>query len=301
MSANEGTGGPWTVARLLAWTRRYLEERRVESPRLCAEILLAHAMQCRRLSLFTQHESEPGAEIRDAFRALVRQAGEGAPIAYLVGAKEFFALSFEVTPEVLIPRPETEVLVERAIHHVRARADATCRILDVGTGSGCIAVALARNLPAARIFASDISEAALSVARRNAAKHAVAERIEFRAGDLLTPWDGEEPFDVIVSNPPYVSRRDADALPRNVRDYEPAIALFGGDDGLETLGRLAADAGALLLPEGHLLVEIAWDQGPRVRTLLESVGWADVVMYRDGLQHERVAHARRRAMAAAVA
>lgn len=302
MSAAASPSTPWTVARLLAWTREYFERAKVESPRLCAEILLAHAMGCQRIALFTRYESVPDAATLDRFRENVKQAASGKPIAYLTGHKEFFALAFEVTPDVLIPRPETELLVERAITLAKQHAggaDQPPRILDLGTGSGCIAVSLAKNLPAARLFASDLSAAALAVAQRNAAKHGVAERIDFREGDLLQPWRDADSFDIIVSNPPYIGLREAPSLPSNVRDHEPHAALFAGDDGLAVLRRIVDDGPGFLAPGGQLLTEIAYNQSRAARQLLADAGWSDIVTYKDGLSHERVVHARKPAAASA--
>ncbi len=293
MSEQGGQEGAWTVARLLAWTREYFRQHGVESPRLCAEILLAHALGCERIELYTRHQHVPPGPALATFRQTVREAAAGRPIAYLTGTKEFFSLTFRVTPDVLIPRPETEVLVERTIHLVRHSAGALGSILDVGTGSGCIAVALARNLPDVRIGASDISEAALAVARDNAERLGVAERIDFRCGDLFEPWPAGEPFDVIVSNPPYVAADQAADLPATVRAYEPHEALFAGAAGLDVIGRLAAEAPGHLTADGHLLIEVAFDQAPRVGALLDESGWNAIVAYKDALQFERVIHARR--------
>ena len=281
----------WTVARLLQWTRGYFEKQRVESPRLCAEILLAHAMKCERIELYTRYELVPAEDVLTPFRESVKQAASGRPIAYLTGIKEFFSLPFEVTPDVLIPRPETEVLVERVVHMVRRGGVAAGTILDLCTGSGNIAVSLAKNLPDVALFASDLSEAALAVAKRNAEKHAVGERIEFRYGDLFMPWKGQM-FDVIICNPPYIGLSEKPDLPANVRDHEPAIALFGGQDGYELLRRLAAEAPAHLSPAGHFLTEIAYSQGAKTRELFADAGWRDIQTYRDGLGEERAIHAR---------
>jgi release factor glutamine methyltransferase len=298
MSPAETDASAWTVARLLAWTRDYLQRSGIESSRLCAEILLAHAMRCERIHLYTRFEQVPSSDVLDTFRALVKQAGTGQPIAYLTGTKEFFSLTFEVTPDVLIPRPETEILVERTIDIVRKSPGAGGAILDLGTGSGCIAVSLARHLPQARLFASDISEAALGVAQHNAQRHAVTERIEFRCGDLFEPWNGSDSgdtpptFDIIVSNPPYVATTGT-PVAANVRDFEPHGALFAGPEGLDVISRLVAAAPDRLRPGGHLLMEMAFDQSRAVRSLLAGAAWQDIVTYRDGAGHERVVHARR--------
>jgi release factor glutamine methyltransferase len=303
MSAAEQDASAWTVARLLAWTQDYLRRSDIESPRLCAEILLAHAMGCERIHLYTRFEQVPGPEVLAAYRELVKEAAAGQPIAYLTGSKEFFSLALEVGPAVLIPRPETEILVERTIDAVRRSPRDDPAILDLGTGSGCIAISLACHLPRARLFASDISEAALVIARRNAVRHGVAQRIDFRCGDLFGPWpagedaDGSSPtrFDVIVSNPPYVATA-GQPVERQVREYEPAEALFAGPDGLELIRRLLREAPGRLTVGGHLLFEMACDQGPAVRELLSGECWRQAVTYRDGAGHERIAHARHTAV-----
>jgi release factor glutamine methyltransferase len=295
MSRAEAQNKPWTVTQLLDWTRGYFEKHGVESPRLCAEILLAHAMACDRIELYTRYQTVPTEETLRTFRAAVREAADGKPIAYLTGTKEFFALEFEVTPDVLIPRPETEVLIERTIDLLRHDQHHKHTILDVGTGSGCIAISLAKHLPQVAICASDVSPTAVEVARRNARRHGLLERIEFRVGDLFEPWGSERRFDVIVSNPPYVAESDAASLPANVRDFEPREALFAGDDGLLVVRRLIAEAPQYLRPGGRLLTEVAYNQSGAVRGLLDESAWSDIVTYRDALGHERVVHARHRA------
>lgn len=286
---------PWTVARLIDWTRQHFQRHGLESPRLCAEILLAHAMQCSRIQLYARHETVPDEAALSRFRESVRDAAAGRPVAYLTGTKEFFSLPFEVTPDVLIPRPETEILVERTIDWVRKSGRNDVSILDVGTGSGCIVGSLARHLPAARCCASDISEAALEVAQRNAIRHGVAERITFRTGDLFEAWvePGDVPrrFDVIVSNPPYIAQREAAELPRNVRDYEPPTALFGGEDGLSVVRRLIEQAPRFLSPGGLFLMELAYNQADGVRPLLRDSDWVRVAFHRDTAGHLRVVQA----------
>ncbi len=300
MTAAADDAGPWTILRLLTWTQAHFLRHGLDSPRLCAEVLLAHVLQCERIHLYTRHDQAPDETALGAFRELVRQAAAGRPIAYLVGRKEFFSLPFEVGPDVFIPRPETEILVERTIDLAR-RAPAPPAILDLCTGSGCIAVCLAKHLKDARLFASDISQAALTVARRNAERHGVADRIEFRCGDLFEPWrtgiEGKAgampaPFDLIVCNPPYVATQGAPVAP-NVRDFEPHLALFAGPDGLDIVRRILAAAPSWLAGDGHLLLELAFDQAPTVRGLLAAAPWRNVSTYRDGAGHERVVHARR--------
>jgi release factor glutamine methyltransferase len=244
--------GPWTVGRLLTWTTGWLEARGSESPRLDAEVLLASVRGCPRIALYTAFDTPvPDAE-RARFRDLVRRRGAGEPVAYLVGSREFFSLPFAVSPAVLVPRPETEGLVVRAIDLCRA-APPGRRVLDVGTGSGAIAVAIARHVPTARLVATDTSAAAIDVARGNAARHGVAERIEFAVTDLVP--DGG-PWDLIVSNPPYVREDEFDTLPADVRLHEPRSALVAGPTGVEVVARLVAAAAGALVPGGWLLVEI---------------------------------------------
>lgn len=300
MSAAGTDSGPWTVARLLQWTREHLQQKGIESARLCAEILLAHAMGCERIRLYTQFDQVPSESVLTPFRDLVRKAAGGVPIAYLIGQKEFFSLPFEVSPAVLIPRPETEILVERVVALVRKERDGTARIVDIGTGSGCIAISLAKHLPQATVAASDVSDAALETARRNAERHGVAERIDFRAGDLFAPWSADDAaaFDVVVSNPPYVATENAPLEPQ-VREHEPATALFAGADGLDVIRRLVADAPRRLAAGGELLMEIGFDQAEAVRALLTAAGWSNIETYRDHAGIERVFRARRPAVGCA--
>ncbi|MCG3126615.1 MAG: Release factor glutamine methyltransferase [Phycisphaerae bacterium] len=311
MNATQPDSGSWTVARLLAWTRDYFEQRHVDSPRLCAELLLSAAMGCERLRLYTQHELVPDASVRNRFREHVQAAAAGKPIAYILGVKEFFSLSFDVTPDVLIPRPETEILVERALaalapprlNALRASdpagpvtpspPDPPPRVLDLCTGSGCIAIAIARHAAHARLTASDVSDAVIEVARRNALRHAVAERIDFRVGDLFAAFPTTARFDLIVTNPPYVGLSEAATLAANVRDFEPHLALFAGADGLDVVRRIIAEAPQWLTAGGQLLMEIGHGQSAEVSALLSAAGWSDVVFYRDAARHARVAHARR--------
>lgn len=283
----------WTIGQLLGWTAAWLERQGVDEPRLCAEILLAHAMRCRRLDLYTRFEHCPEATILDRFRDLVRRAGEHEPVAYLVGHKEFYSLDFEVTPAVLIPRPETEALVDRAITICRQADRAPVHLWDLGTGSACIAVAIAHFVPAARVLATDVSPDALEVAERNIARHALRDRIRTAcadgpdiADDLVPPGG----FDLIVSNPPYVSQRDRHRLPRVVRDYEPPVALYAGDDGMDMYRRLAAGTGHALRPGGRILLEVGYGQAQPVAALFEQAGpFRHVGTHRDPADpHDRV-------------
>jgi len=253
----------WTVGRLLTWTADWLTTKGSESARLDAEVLLAHVRGCQRILLYTAFDTPVSDAERARFRELVKRRGDGEPVAYLVGNREFFSLPFAVSPAVLVPRPETEGLVVRVIDLCKPLT--ASRIIDVGTGSGAIAVTLAKHLPRARLAATDISPAALAVARENAARHGVAERIEFLECDLLSAPQAAGPWDVIVSNPPYVRDDEFDALPRDVRLHEPKGALVAGPTGVEVVARLAADAVGSLAAGGWLVIEI----GPVVAAAAE--------------------------------
>lgn len=256
----------WTIGKLLDWTARYLTERGAEFPRLDTEVLLAQALGCRRIELYTRY-AEPAAEpARARFKDLVRKRSEGCPVAYLVGRKEFFSLELEVGPAVLIPRPDTETLVMECLE--LAKSLPSPAILDVGTGSGAIVIALAKQHPGSVLAASDLSPDALAVAGRNAAKHGVGERIRLVEGDLFAPLATSERFDFIVSNPPYIAAEDWDKLPVGVRQYEPRLALDGGAGGYRVIERLVARAGAHLHAGGWLLVEIGAPQEETVRRLI---------------------------------
>lgn len=257
---------PWTIGRLLTWTASYLKRHGSESPRLDAEVMLAHVLSWKRVELYTHFGDEAGADSRADFRDLVRRRAEGAPVAYLVGRKEFYSLPFQVSDAVLIPRPDSEFVVVEFLD--RTRDLPSVRAVDVGTGSGCLAIAAVRQHPDARFVAIDISRAALDVAERNAAALNVADRIDFRLGDLLEPVAALEPFDVIVSNPPYIPTGEIERLEKGVRDYEPHIALDGGPDGLGVVRRLIGQAARHLKPGGHLILEIGDAQEEPVRSII---------------------------------
>jgi release factor glutamine methyltransferase len=249
----------WTLGRLLAWTTDYLKQHGSESPRLDAEILLAEARGCQRIELYTAFDEPADEATRERFRELVRRRAEGTPVAYLVGHKEFYSLSFRVTPDVLIPRPETELLVVRLLDLAKRGGTATApvKIADVGTGSGIIAVCAARGLSDALVTAIDTSEAALAVARENASRHGVAERIEWFQSDLFAAVPADRRFDFIASNPPYVSSAEFAKLPATARDFEPRQALEAGPRGTAIIERLIPAAAERLNPGGWLLMEIS--------------------------------------------
>ena len=280
----------WTVLELLRWTTDYFARSGIDTARLDAEILLAHALESDRLRLYVDYEKPVLAKERDRFRALVqRRAGERVPVSLLLGQREFWSLPFRVTGDVLTPRPETETLVEAALSKV-SEAESTVRILDVGTGSGAIALSLASELPHADITATDLSSPALQIAAENADHLHMGERIRFLAGDLFEPVASER-FDLVISNPPYVARDDAASLPPEL-SHEPDMALFAGADGLEVIRRLVAEAGNHLSPGGWLLFELSPEQIETVETELAGAGFSEIERRFDLARLPRVVGAR---------
>ena len=279
----------WTIQKLLTWVTEYLTQKGVDAPRLSAELLLSHVLGLKRIELYTQYNKVVAQEQLTQLRDLVKRAGEHEPVAYLVGRTEFYSIEFEVTPDCLIPRPETELLVQRSIEFLRKRTGPQ-QVCDLCTGCGIIAVAIAKNVPDAKVIATDISETALAVAARNVEKHKLAERIELRHGDLFEPLVPQlDLFDLIVSNPPYVTAAQYEALDRNVKDYEPRIALYAGPDGLDVYRKIMEKVSQFLKPDGILLLEIGYQQGPAVRGLLEQTGvFAQIRIDKDLQSHDRV-------------
>jgi release factor glutamine methyltransferase len=284
---------PWTVLRLLNWTRDYFAKADIDSPRLCAEMLLAECLGCQRIELYARGHDEPSEDVRTRFREMVRRAAEGEPVAYIVGRKEFFSLPFKVTPDVLIPRPETEILVDQAVNELRLRKGGT--LWDVCTGSGCVPVAVAANMTAARVLATDISPRAVAVAQENAETNGVADRVTCAVADLLSlpeGWDGGEQFDVITANPPYVA--DADEIGHGV-DREPVIALRSGPTGLEIIRKLVPQAPDRLKDEGLLCIEFGMGQADDVRDIIMAThAFYEPDIINDTQDLERTAVARKR-------
>jgi release factor glutamine methyltransferase len=252
----ENSTTQWTLQRLLEWTTTHFNEAGSDSSRLDAEVLLAEALQCQRIELYTRFAEVPPAEPLQKFRNWVKRRAAGEPVAYLVGQKEFYSLRFKVTPATLIPRPETEHLIVAALEVCKGY-EKPIRIIDVGTGSGCIAVTMATQLDKNYVVAAtDISLEALAVARENAEAHGVDAQIRFYEGDLLDALpEGSKPVHLIVSNPPYIGRCEVDTVEATVKDFEPDAALFAGEQGTEVIERLIPQAEKMLLPGGHLIFE----------------------------------------------
>ena len=271
----------WTVKRLLEWTTDFFKKKGIESARLEAETLLAAAMGFKRIELYTNFETEPAEDQRSVFRDFVKRRGAGEPVAYLVGFREFYSLRFRVNRDVLIPRPETEQLVLESIDFLKSFPDgSTVEICDVGTGSGAIAVAIAKHRPKSpggvTIHAVDFSRKALAVAEKNAETHSVDVRIV--ESNLLAAVGG--PFDLIVGNLPYISATEYEALPDDVRNFEPKSALFAGPAGTEIIERLLVEAPAKLKFGGRLLLEISPMIAKRVIALFGN-DWSDVLLLND--------------------
>ncbi len=265
---------PWTPLRLLAWTQEFFAGKGVDAPRLTAELLLASALSCDRVRLYLDFDRPLGEPELARYRELVRRRAAGEPTAYLVGRREFFGRPFAVDARVLVPRPETELLVEAALAALPEGGHA----LDLCTGSGCVAVSLALGRKGARVVATDVSEDALAVARENAA--ALGAVVELATGDLWAAVHGRERFDVIASNPPYIPTKELAGLSREVR-REPCIALDGGDDGLAILRRVIEGAGSWLRPGGTLCVEMHESHVEAVPALCRAAGFARAEARRD--------------------
>lgn len=262
-----------TIAEALQSANASLREAGVPEAQLVAQSLLTEALKCDRTYLIINFNRQLTTEEHGNFAELLARRAGGEPLQYITGRQEFFGLEFEVTRDVLIPRPETELIVEEVI---RLAANlSTPLIVDVGTGSGCLAVALARELPDARLVATDISHAAVAVARKNARRHGLSERISFLVADLLAPF-AKAPFaDFIVSNPPYVAAHELATLQREVRDWEPRVALTDFGDGLSNYRRLFSKAPSRLKPGGYLLCEMGFTQAEAVSALVDEASWKE--------------------------
>ncbi|ATB49160.1 peptide chain release factor N(5)-glutamine methyltransferase [Corallococcus macrosporus] len=277
---------PWTIRRVLAWTTQHFEKRQVDAPRLTAEILLSHVLELSRVRLYVDLDRPLSKEELGAYRALIERRMAGEPTQYLTGVREFYNRPFKVDARVLIPRPETELLVEAALRMLPR--DAPGRALDVCTGSGCIAISLAAERPQATVTATDLSPDACALARENAQALGVADRVTVLQGDLFAPVPAGERFQVVVSNPPYIASGEIPGLSAEVR-REPKLALDGGPDGLVAVRRVVTGARQWLEPGGLLAMEIGEDQGPAVLELLRAAGYADARVEKDLERRERMA------------
>lgn len=284
----------WTIKALINWTTDFLSRKGIDSPRADAQILLAHVLKCKRVDLLVRYDEQPSEAERTRFRELIQRRVAGWPVAYLVGSRDFYLLSFDVTPAVLIPRPETETLVLEALEFLKPLKSP--RVLDLGTGSGCIAISLVHQNKDkdTHITAVDISPDALDMAKRNAVKNGIEKKITFLQGDLFTPLAQDASFDLIVSNPPYIAQAEFAGLAPDVRDHEPRVALDGGPDGLRYYRRIAADVGRHLKAGGRLMLEIGYTQDEAVRGILAERPELELgLTLKDMAGHSRVVQAKK--------
>jgi len=277
----------WTVKELLEWTCNYFKEKNIKEARLEAEILLARVLGKDRVYLYANYDAPVNQDERSIFREFIKRRARKEPLAYITGAKEFMSLEFKVNPNVLIPRPESEIIVEKAIDLFK---DQPCTICDIGTGSGALAISLAYYLPLTQVFATDISPQALATARDNAASLQV--EVEFLEGDLLSPFlDKEHCFDLIVANLPYISQEEYHTLDSGVKSYEPQIALLAPGDGLDIYRRLLPQAFTLLKEGAYLFIEIGWQQGEKAIQMMSD--FEEIQLIKDLAGYDRVVMARK--------
>ena len=259
----------WTIGRILKWTEQYFGQKGVESPRLDAEVLLSHVLGKQRIYLYVHFDEPLQAEELACYRAMIKQRIDRVPVAYILGEKEFMGLTFKVTPDTLVPRPDTEILVQAAVDRLKQWTDGTVRLADIGTGSGAICLSVLSMLDGVTADTVDISPAARAVAEENAATLGLSERVTFHTGDLLTPIR-EQQFTAILSNPPYIPEADIQELAPEVRCKEPMTALSGGRDGLDFYRRLCDEAPAMLSDDGFMAFEVGIHQAEDVARLAEA-------------------------------
>jgi release factor glutamine methyltransferase len=283
-----------TVLEVIQKSAEFLAKKGVESPRLQTELLLAHALKMPRMNLYLNFERSLQPAELDAVRELVKRRGQHEPLQHIIGSTSFCGLEFTVNRHVLVPRPETELLAEIGWQFLSTRNFERSTALDFGTGSGCIAIALAAKCPAAQIVALDASADALAVATQNAARNGVADRIQFVLSDGFASLPASSRFDLIISNPPYIPTTEIASLQREVRDYDPRAALDGGPEGLDFYRQLASQAGEFLGPNSKIMVELGDGQADAVRNIFETQLWIVEAVKPDYCQRLRVLIARRK-------
>ncbi|MFH1614676.1 MAG: peptide chain release factor N(5)-glutamine methyltransferase [Planctomycetota bacterium] len=286
----------WTIQKLLNWITQYFKEKGIDPARLSAEMVLAHTLNMQRIDLYTCFDKPVSRSDRDRLREFVKRAAENEPVQYIIGKTEFYSMEFHVSPDCLIPRCETELLVERAIEFLRKRVGQQY-VLDLCTGCGCVAIAIAKNHPDAKIIATDISDPALEIAAKNVDRYSLGGRVELLCGDLFDPIITQldtAKFDLIVSNPPYISETEFQRLDRNVKDYEPSIALRAGYDGLDIYRRIIEKAADFLKPDAVMMLEIGYAQGLKIRQLLEQThSFEQIRIEKDYSNNDRITIARK--------
>jgi release factor glutamine methyltransferase len=274
--------GPWTIKKILIWTDTYFKSSGIDSPRLAAEILLSHCLDIRRLDLYLQHDRPLNPDELASFRGLIKRRIEREPVAYITGSRGFWESDFKVAPGVLIPRPDTEVLVEVALKVLGQEGDRPRRVLELGVGSGAVIVSLARCHPEWQCFACDLSLTALGVAASNAVMEPQCSNLSFVAGSWFSSFRPRAQFDLVVSNPPYIPSRDIETLQPEINRYEPLLALDGGPDGLDCIRIIMAEACGYLAPGGTLLLETGSDQREGVDQIFKNCpGFASIEFFND--------------------
>ena len=290
-NASTDKPSPWTSLDLIKWTAGYFRDHQIENARSEAEILLAHTLKIRRIDLYLNHDQPLCDDELKRFKSLILRRVDGEPVAYITGTREFWSLALAVNPSVLIPRPETECLVEAVLPFLDGHAGSMKRVLEMGTGSGAIIIALAHEHPQHRYVAIDRSAAAVRTARQNARTHKVDHRIDWFCGD----WDAalvpdRETFDLIVSNPPYIRSRDIDGLQAEIRDHEPRVALDGDGDGLKCIRHIIGSAHRYLRAGGLIAMEMGYDQKKDIQAIAGEVGkYSAPQIIKDYSGHDRVA------------
>jgi len=281
----------WTILKLLKWTTSYFKNHRLESPRASAEILLSYALKVKRIDLYLRHDQPLSEKELLPFKTLIKRRIDREPVAYIIGFKEFWSMEFEVTTDVLIPRPETECVVAEAISLLPANNDSSSkRILEIGTGSGAIVLALASERPNHIFFASDRSAKAIAVALKNATRHELDKKISFFSAVWFEPLrQGMQPFDMILSNPPYVQSGAIPGLQPEIYRYEPIEALDGGKDGLDPIKHIVEFGHGYLRSGGSLILEIGCDRKEQVHQIIEQCGqYCEIAFIKDFSGHDRV-------------
>jgi release factor glutamine methyltransferase len=288
--AAQASDDVWTVQRILQWTTQFLQARGVESARLESELLLAHARGCPRIRLYTDFEAQVTADERSRMREMVQRRSRREPLSYIVGEREFYGRPYTVGPGVLIPRPETEILIDVTLEQLPT--DSAALIADVGCGSGCIAATLALQRTACRLVATDVSAQALEFTRVNLTRHDLLSRVQLLQGDLLEPIaQVHDSLDGVVSNPPYIRDGDMAALAPEVAEYEPRDALIGGPDGLDVVRRLIEQSSGIIRPGGFIVLELDPPQAGEICQLLEANGFGQCRIRQDLNHQDRIVQA----------
>jgi release factor glutamine methyltransferase len=282
----------WTIQKVLNWTLPYFEKHQVSESRLSAELLLSHVLKCKRLDLYLQFDRIlTGPELKE-YRSFIERRIIHEPVAYILGEKEFMGLNFKLTPAVLIPRPETEILVESALAEIKGHQEKSARVLDVGTGSGAIAISVAHYCRECQVTAIDISPAAIEVARQNS-EHLGVDKVEFLVLDALDlPVNKDEKYDFVLVNPPYIAEKDRKELHPQITHYEPAVALFSGENGLQFYSVFIPKIPLIIKKDGWIFMEIGYDQKEQINILLKESNFSGIEFIPDYQKIERIVKAR---------